>query len=147
MIKFRWGKMLRQSLKSNARGKIYFQDKLKEENFFLYNFGRRGLSIDLDDPKVIKTKLTCLKLIEELFNPNNTGVYISLYCYSPIPRFNIFIDKMLRVTHKTFSLEYGRKVVHSKLVLPLLISYDIESKTITFEASYEVKIMTISSNN
>ncbi|PRP87435.1 clock-controlled protein 8 [Planoprotostelium fungivorum] len=110
----RWGKMLRQSLKSEAQGKVHFTDTIKKKNFFQFNFAGKGEKVPTDDENITKKIFHSLPELEQLFNVGDKPV-----------------------TTKSYSLEYGRKVIHSALQPPLIITYNSESKTITFEGDYK----------
>ena len=97
-------------------GRIFFQDKVRKGNFFHFNFSNKGEKLvpNADEPSnLVKRRFNSMEEIESLFKSEKP------------------------VTQKVFSMAYGRKVICSRLALPLIVSFNPDTQSISFEGRYE----------
>lgn len=97
-------------------------------NIFYLNFFNKGKTT-INSNVIIKI-FNSIEEIENLFKLDKPVTSI----------FFIYYYHLIQITGKTFSFSYGRKIIHSRLILPLIITFDIETLNITFETEYETFI-------
>lgn len=109
---YKWGKMLRKSLGSFPQGRVCFEDALKKDTIFSLNFHGHADLVPSPSNNVIIYKFNSIDDIEKLFQSDKP------------------------VTHKKWSLSYGRQNIFSRLVPPLFVSFDTTIMKVKFEGTY-----------